>query len=282
MTVARYLVQGVDVWLNTPLRPNEASGTSGMKAIVNGVLNLSTLDGWWDEAYRSHSGDGSKIGWAIGSGESYADVAYQDQVEASAIYDILERDVIPVFYERQSDGLPYRWISLMKASIGNLCHFFNTHRMVREYTERFYVNADARYRKLAADSGARAAALAAAMSRIRKAWPDVDVHILDSELPLEVPSGEAVRFQALVKTGTLSREDLCVELYSGQLNADGEIERPTIVPLTPAGAKDGGYIYETMVIPCCGSGQHGYTVRVLPNNEYLETKFTPNLIRWAK
>ena len=282
MSVARYLVQGVDVWLNTPLRPNEASGTSGMKAIVNGVLNLSILDGWWDEAYRSYKSDGPKIGWAIGSGESYADAAYQDQVEANAIYDILERDVIPVFYERQSDGLPYRWISLMKASIGNLCRFFNTHRMVREYTERFYLNADERYRKMSMDSGARAAALSDRIGRILEAWPEVEVRILDSEPTREIQSGAAERFQVFVKTGSLSREDICVELYMGMLNADGEIENPTIVPLTLAGEKDGGYIYKTSVVPHGGSGRHGYTARVLPYNEDLATKFIPTLIRWAK
>ena len=282
MSVARYLVQGVDVWLNTPLRPNEASGTSGMKAIVNGVLNLSILDGWWDEAYRDCKSAGPKIGWAIGNGESYTDAEYQDHVEANAIYDILERDVVPVFYDRQSDGLPYRWISMMKSSISNLCRFFNTHRMVREYTERFYLNADAQYRRLSSDSGARATALAAAITRIRRAWSEVDVQILDSGLPLEVPSGDAVRFQALVKTGSLSKEDICVELYTGQLNADGVIFNPTIVPLAHVGEKDGGYVYEATVVPCNNSGGHGYTVRVLPYNEDMVNKFLPNLIRWAK
>ena len=282
MSVARSLVQGVDVWLNTPLRPNEASGTSGMKAIVNGVLNLSILDGWWDEAWQSCKDSEPKIGWAIGGGESYADADYQDQVEANAIYDILERDVAPVFYERQSDGLPYRWISMMKSSIGNLCRFFNTHRMVREYTERFYLKADEQYRKLSSDSGSRAVALAAAIGRIRKAWPEVDVQILDSGLPQEVPSGDTVCFQALVKPGSLSSKDIRVELYTGPLNASGEIYDPTIIPLATAGEKDGGYIYETRAVPPYNSGCHGYTVRVLPYNDDLTNKFIPNLIRWAK
>ncbi|MDR0842792.1 MAG: alpha-glucan family phosphorylase, partial [Acidobacteriota bacterium] len=251
MSVARYLVQGVDVWLNTPLRPNEASGTSGMKALANGVLNLSTLDGWWDEAYRSCccGDDGAKVGWAIGSGEAYADSAYQDQVEAAALYDILERDVIPVFYDRRSDGLPYRWISLMKASIGRLCRFFNTHRMVREYTERFYLNADEGNRKLAADSGARAVALATALRRILKAWPEVGVEVIGTGPTPEVKSGDTMRFQALVKPGTLSKDDLRVELYSGRLDADGEIEVPAIVPMAPVGERNGYYIYETIATP---------------------------------
>ncbi|MCL2877784.1 MAG: alpha-glucan family phosphorylase [Acidobacteria bacterium] len=282
MSVARYLVQGVDVWLNTPLRPNEASGTSGMKAIVNGVLNLSILDGWWDEAYLSNKSDEPKIGWAIGSGESYMDADYQDQVEANAIYDILERDVVPAFYERQSDGLPYGWISMMKSSIGNLCRFFNTHRMVREYTERFYLNADARYRHMSVDSGTRAAKLADSIGRIRRAWAEVDVQIMDSGVPSEIPSGDSVHFQALVKTGSLYKEDLRVELYAGQLNAAGEIGNPTIVPLTPTGEKDGGYIYETRVVPSNNSGRQGYTVRVLPYHVDLSNKFLPSLIHWAK
>ena len=275
---------GVDVWLNTPLRPNEASGTSGMKALVNGVLNLSTLDGWWDEAYRScdSEGDGPRIGWAIGNGEDYADAGYQDQVEAAALYDILERDVIPVFYDRRSDGLPYRWISMIKASVGNLCRFFNTHRMVREYAEHFYLNADAGSRRLAADAGARVVALSAALGRIQKAWPEVEAEIIDSGLPTEIRSGDAVRFQALIRPGALSRDDLRVELYSGRLNADGEIEDPAIVPMAPVSEKDGGYVCETIATPSYGSGRHGCTVRVLPQHPDLADKFAPQLIRWAE
>ena len=282
MSVARYLVQGVDVWLNTPLRPNEASGTSGMKAIVNGVLNLSILDGWWDEAYQSCKNTEPKIGWAIDNGEKYTDADYQDQVEANAIYDILERDVVPVFYERQSDGLPYRWISMMKSSIGNLCRSFNTHRMVREYTERFYLNADEQYKKMAADSGARAATLSDAIGRIRRAWWEVEVKILDSELPQAIPSGDTVCFRALVKTGSLSREDIHAELFAGPLNAAGEIYNPVIIPLTPVGEMDGGHVYETRIVPPYNSGHHGYTVRVLPFQADLFNKFLPRLIHWAK
>src|SRR5690348_9218894 len=137
MAVARYLVQGADIWLNTPLRPLEASGTSGMKALANGVLNLSTLDGWWDEAWKDAAGAGRSIGWAIGNGESYEDAGYQNQVEMAALYELLEREIVPAFYERSADGLPRRWISLMKSSIATLCPVFNTHRMVREYTADF-------------------------------------------------------------------------------------------------------------------------------------------------
>jgi starch phosphorylase len=281
MGIARYLVQGVDIWLNTPLRPNEASGTSGMKAIANGVLNLSTLDGWWDEVWQSRDQDGPLIGWAIGHGESYADRDYQDQVEAEALYDLLERDVVPAFYERRADGLPHRWISFMKSSIGSLCYCFNTNRMVREYTERFYLPAHAYHQQLLADGAARAASLASSIARIGNAWPQVRIEILDSRLPAEIQVGENIHFQARVQTGPLSPEDLRVELYSGRLNADGEIIEPVVIEMKPSDSNKDGYLYETTAIPCCGSGRHGYTVRVLPYHPDLKNKFAPRLIRWV-
>ena len=281
MSVARYLVQGVDVWLNTPLRPNEASGTSGMKAIANGVLNLSTPDGWWDEVCRSKTSDSPLIGWAIGRGESYSDTEYQAQVEAEALYNILERDVVPTFYDRRADGLPHRWISLMKSSIANLCPWFNTNRMVREYTERFYLNAHANFQALSCDGGAGAASLTSALARIRKAWPDIHIEMMETGLPAEILVDQSVQFQARVQIGSLSTDDLRVELYAGRLNADGEIEEPVILEMNPGIKSPDGYIYETASIPCCGSGRHGYTARVLPHHPNLKNKFAPGLILWA-
>ena len=135
MHIARYLVQGVDVWLNNPRRPKEASGTSGMKVIYNGGLNFSVLDGWWDEAYAP------ELGWAIGHGEEYADSdsEQQDYIESEAIYNVLENDILPTFYERSRDSLPREWIGMMKESYVKLAPFFNTSRMVQEYTEDYYL-----------------------------------------------------------------------------------------------------------------------------------------------
>ncbi len=139
LDVARHLVRGADVWLNNPKRPLEASGTSGMKAAANGVLNLSTLDGWWDEAWRSAESRGATIGWAIGSGESYDDEEYQAAVESEVLYELLECQVAPLFYERGEAGVPHIWVGLMKASIRAVPSEFNTNRMVKEYTERAYL-----------------------------------------------------------------------------------------------------------------------------------------------
>ena len=281
LSIARYLVQGVDVWLNTPLRPNEASGTSGMKALANGVLNLSTLDGWWDEAVRMQPQGTHAIGWSIGQGEIYESQEYQDQVEAEALYDILERDVIPTFYDRRADGLPRRWISLVKSSISSLCPHFNTNRMVREYTERFYLHAHSDFQLLAADHATKARSLASYLDRIRKFWHLVNIEMLKADLPAEIPVGAQARFQARVRSGPLTPEDLRVELYTGRLDADGEIMEPTISEMKPVNIKGDFILYEGEASPFKGSGRHGYTARVLPRHPYLRNPFVPGFIKWA-
>ncbi len=141
MAIARSMVQGVDVWLNTPRRPKEASGTSGMKVIYNGGLNASILDGWWAEGYDP------SVGWAIGSGEEYDQQEWdlQDYIEAQALYNMLEKDIIPTFYTRGRDTLPRDWIGRMKGSIRKLAPFFNTYRMVREYCEEYYMPSHSRF-----------------------------------------------------------------------------------------------------------------------------------------
>ncbi len=279
LSVARYLVQGVDVWLNNPLRPNEASGTSGMKAIANGVLNLSIPDGWWDEAWRmcNHG----QTGWTIGRGEAYDNRDFQDQVEASALYDILERDVIPAFYDRRADGVPRRWVAHIKSCIGALCYFFNTNRMVREYTERFYLRADERYHDLAADGATRAKALANWMKKVRQAWPQIRLELVDHTLPDEIPTGDKVRIEARVQAGSLTPDDLSVELYLGKLNADGEIVEAVATQMEPVRKSGGWHIYQAEVTPGAGSGLHGYTARILCRHPDLQTPLVPGLITWA-
>ena len=276
MAVARYLVQGCDVWLNTPRRPREASGTSGMKAAANGVLNLSVLDGWWDEAYRPD------LGWAIGRAEVYADPAAQDQVEAEDLYEILEGDVVPTFYDRGNNGLPRRWIARIKASVGGLCHFFNTHRMVAEYTGRLYVPAAARCGQLAAQNWAGARALAAWKARLREAWPQVRVERVEVGDLADVQVGATVRAQARVHLGVLRPDDVAVELVVGRVDGSGELVTVERVPMAPAGAKAKGMVrYEAGVV-LRQSGRHGYTVRVLPQRPDLPTPFLPGMIAWAR
>jgi starch phosphorylase len=282
MAVSRYLVQGCDVWLNTPLRPKEASGTSGMKAAANGVLNVSTLDGWWDHAWREFDGGSGLTGWAIGRGETYDDAAYQDEVEAQALYEVLERDVIPTFYERGRDRLPRRWIARMKASIGRLCHYFNSHRMVREYMEAFYLIGHNRFLRLAEDGAARARLLAAWLDRIQRNWAAVRVESVTAESPGTVSVGKRFRAEARVHLGELTPEDVTVELCLGPLDSAGEITHPVATQMEAAGRDEQGRIlYVAESVTCHRSGLHGFTVRVLPFHPDLSVAFLPGLITWA-
>ncbi len=280
MAVSRYLVQGVDVWLNTPRRPMEASGTSGMKAAANGALNLSTLDGWWDEAWRQS--DTPLIGWAIGRGESYPDSETQDQVEAAALYDLLERDVVPAFYERGADRLPRRWIERMKSSLGSLCHYYSTHRMVQNYTEAFYLIAHQASQRLAAQDAAGARALAAWKARVRQSWPEVRVESVENHAPSILPVGQPIQARVRVHLGSLTPEDVAVELYHGSVNADGHLVNAVATFMQPAGPVEGGScLFEAQPVTCRDSGLHGFTVRVLPYHPDLPTALMPGLISWA-
>jgi len=280
MAVGRYLVQGSDIWLNTPLRPLEASGTSGMKAMANGAINFSTLDGWWDEAWKAAGSANAFIGWAIGHGESYDNPDYQDQVESEALYDLLEQDIVPSFYERSADGLPRRWIKYMKSSIATL-YTFNTQRMVREYTSDFYVTAHARSQQLLAAGSARARALAAWNSRMRAHWGEVRIEAVDDVPGVGLTVGSDFRVQARVRLGAIRPEEVAVELYLGRVGADDEMTDAVAIPMQPAGGRDGVSVFEAATVPCRRSGLYGYTVRVLPFHADEYRGFLPGLIAWS-
>jgi glycogen phosphorylase len=283
MAVARYLVQGADIWLNTPLRPLEASGTSGMKALANGALNVSTLDGWWDEAWQTAASQNCFVGWAIGRGENYDNPEYQDEVESAALYDLLERDITPAFYDRSADGLPRRWIAYMKSSISTLCPSFNMQRMVKEYAANFYVVANERYRQLMAENAARARVVSAWCSRMKAGWAQIRVEVVDSVPVTGLSVGDRIDVRCRIILGTISPCEVVVELCMGRLDADGEISDPVAIPMQPAGqSREGVYTFEAKAVPCRESGRHGYTVRVLPFHVDEPRMFLPGLITWAK
>ena len=279
LAVARYLVQGADVWLNTPLRPNEASGTSGMKAAANGALNLSILDGWWDEIWHSQDRP-SHIGWAIGKGESYQDSVHQDQVEAEALYDLLERDVIPLFYDRGPDRLPRKWIEHMKNSIATICPFVNTHRMVKDYT-LVYLKAHDHYRALEKDNAARAKAHAVWTARLHEAWSHVRVEAVELGPKRTLTVGAEAQVRACVQLGSLLPQDVAVELYLGRLNPAGDFVEAVVTPMKPVDQGDGGNFSFEAVTACPRSGMHGFTVRIRPAHPDLSVPFLPGLICWA-
>ncbi len=282
MAVARYLVQGSDIWLNTPLRPLEASGTSGMKALANGALNLSTLDGWWDEAWQTATAEKRFVGWAIGRGESYDNPEYQDQVESAALYDQLEHEIVPAFYDRGADGLPRRWIAAMKSSVATLCPTFNTQRMVKEYASSCYVVAHERFVKLTADGSSSAKALAAWSERLAREWPSVRVESVDELPQSQVAVGSRVCVKAQVHLGAIRPEEVAVELYVGRLNAHDEIAGGLALPMNAVGEPvNGVQSFQVTSVQCRESGLHGYTVRVLPFHADEARSFLPGMITWA-
>ncbi len=282
MTVARYLVQGADIWLNTPLRPLEACGTSGMKAAANGVLNVSTLDGWWDEAWVSDiQGVRLSPGWAIGRRETFEDREYQDQVEAEAFYDLLEQDLVPTFYDRKADGLPRRWLARMKAAIRSLCPVYNAHRMVKEYVESYYLVANERHARLAAQGAANARELSAWKDKVRACWPQVRVECVEPPGQSEVSVGGEIKSRAKVHLGALSPEDVAVELYAGRLDTCENITGG-LIRLMQAVAREGDlHVFETAFGPCPESGRYGYTVRVKPFHRDSDPVLVAGCITWA-
>ena len=274
MTIARYLVAGSDLWLNTPRRPLEASGTSGMKAAINGVLNVSILDGWWDEAYRPD------CGWAIGRGEEYTDQRLQDEVEGKALYDLLEREIIPLFYTRGRDGLPREWIKRMKNSMRCIGGQFNDHRMLLEYCDLFYFPALANYQSLWSDDFARVKELSGYMSKLKSAWKQVRVESVSSPKEKIFQVGDKIEIGVRVRSGGLGAEEIRTELYFGNLSSQGSLEAAEGLEMTSQGFKDGLIDYTTQ-IQCRKTGRLGYTARVLPKHPFLVHLFIPGFIRWA-
>jgi starch phosphorylase len=276
ITVARYLVSGSDLWLNTPRRPQEASGTSGMKAAINGVLNCSVLDGWWAEAYHP------EIGWAIGNGEEYNDPEEQDEIESKALYDLLERDIIPTFYDRGADGLPREWIHKMKASMTYVGKQFSSHRMLKEYSRNFYFPALKNAQRFRANAYQPPKHLAEHLERVKASWDDVYVEELPELAEPSLDVGDRLEAEAVVHLGALSPEDVRVELYYGPMNSRGEIDDASRQPMEgePVDAEETRYRFRG-TINCDQAGRQGYAVRVLPRHELLVHDFIPSLIEWG-
>jgi len=275
VNVARYLVQGVDVWLNNPRRPLEASGTSGMKVCVNGGINMSILDGWWVEGFHSDNG------WAIGAGEEYTDLNYQDDVESRAIYDLLEQEVVPLFYTRATDGLPRGWIKMMKRAMATVCPFFNTNRMVQEYMEKCYAPSANRFERLSQEKLKRATALAEWRRRLAREWGQIRVEQVEASGADPMHVGSQLDVHARINLGNLKPEDVEVQLFHGLVDNAGDIPHPAALAMQHNGTPQGTALVFKGTIPCRASGNYGYAVRVLPRNADLANPFEPGLICWG-
>ena len=272
--VSRQLVSGTDVWLNTPRRPLEACGTSGMKAQANGSLNFSVLDGWWDEGYHQD------FGWAIGHGEMYDDHAVQDEIESRELYNLLEKEIVPLFYQRGADGIPRGWVDKMKCGFRKLVPVFNSHRMVQDYGNRYYLTCSKRFNTLCSDNFAGAKDLSAWRNKMMTSWHEISIENISLREGAEMQVGDQFEVEAFIRTGSLSPEDLTVEVYYGRLDQNGEYAERGTAPLKVVTSDNGLYTYRGD-IPCRETGRFGYTVRVMPSQERLENRFVMGLVAWA-
>ncbi len=256
--MAQSLYPGCDVWLNNPLRPLEACGTSGMKAALNGGLNLSILDGWWDEMFDGENG------WAIPTADGVTDADRRDDLESAALYDLLENTVAPRFYDR-TDGLPVQWLANVRHTLATLGPKVQATRMVREYISELYTPVAESARELRADGGAGAMALADWKTRVHQAWSGVRVEHVESEgLHDTVQVGDHVTVRAFVSLGGLVPEDVQVQMASGRVGDDDEIDEFEIVPLALTDSYEGGRYQFARELTLSRSGPFGYTVRIVP------------------
>jgi starch phosphorylase len=274
ISIARHLVQGADVWLNTPRRPFEACGTSGIKAAANGVLNVSILDGWWCEGYAEERG------WSIGDGEEYTDSAYQDTVESQALYNVLENDVIPCFYERRDGEAPDRWIKMMKESMKMAMLQFCARIMVKNYETRFYLPAAECFARLTADNAKEAIILSAQYNRLRLLWEKIKIEhpVRKAEGPFWV--GERFEVTVIVNLGELSPDEVKIELYYGPLKTVDSIAESHSQEMAVKEIHENGEYLYSCTIACNNSGRYGFTVRAMPSGDD-RLRFAPGLITWA-
>jgi starch phosphorylase len=271
ITMDRALSQGVDLWLNTPRRPLEACGIGGMKSGANGALNLSTLDGWWDEVWNDADPASAPIGWCIGTGKHYRDFDEQDAGDAESLYDALEHRIVPAFYERDADGLPRAWLASVRESMSSLAPTWHSHRMVHDYVESFYLPGAHRERWLAAHSGARARELSSALERLRNGWPAIRVAVES----LAVAPGGAVQAEIVARLGPLEACDVTVELWVAPVLGEAYPMDTEFKAL-----KDGAAHYSVQVPQHAGTDAV-LVARVLPCHPALADPYVPGLITWS-
>lgn len=268
MLLAEQMVQGIDVWLNTPRRPWEACGTSGMKVLVNGGLNLSELDGWWAEAYTP------EVGWALGDGHEHGDDPDWDAQEAERLYDILENEVVPKFYNRDSNNIPTEWVKMMRESMARLTPYYSANRVVRQYTEEHYLPAASAYQKRAANNGAIGTQIMNWQRLLNQKWSTLRIGELNIDM-----SNQQYTFKVPIFFGDLDPSYARVELYATGIN-NNELVRAEMTQLSSAGESPGNFVYG-ITIPA-ERPTNDYTVRIIPYNPELSIPLEDTNILWQR
>jgi phosphorylase/glycogen(starch) synthase len=277
MELARRLVQGVDVWLNTPTRPLEASGTSGEKCVMNGVMQFSVLDGWWVEGYKKGAG------WMLPMERTYKDQSFQDELDAEMIYNTIENEIVPLYYDRGADGVPHGWVATIKSCVADVASNFTTNRMMEDYCERFYAPLAARAAMVDGDGFAAARTLAAWKQRVLAAWGDVRVvqvkrFDLDRE---QVVIGRSYGIEVTLDTASLSPEEVGVEfVVAGQVELGEQVKILSTKQLSVTGREGSQTIYAVDMVPS-ETGSFDFAIRVYPKHDLLAHRMDFPLVKWA-
>ena len=275
MYIARYLVSGVDVWLNNPRRPLEASGTSGEKAGLNGAINFSILDGWWYEGYAENNG------WAIGDDTEYTNYELQDTADSQSIYNVLENEIIPLYYEKDTDedGLNNKWIRRMKNSIKSVGGVYNTGRMLVDYLDRLYVPQMNRINAIKDNTDA-VADFINWENNIRSKWPNIKITPYGNLDELLVKAGNTLTMSCKVFLGDIDPNSVSVEVYLGKIDSTGKMVDNNFKEMSLSNdLGNGEYEYSTE-ISLNNGGSYGYTFRVLPKHDLLISKHDLSLCCW--
>ncbi len=274
MVIARKLVTGCDVWLNNPIRPLEASGTSGMKAGLNGTLNFSILDGWWDESYNGANG------FSIGEGEEYEDTEQQAIIEAGQAYDKLENVIIKTYYDRDYNNIPNNWVQMMKESIKTIGPQFSTTRMIKDYSRMYYFNAMSRFFELTENNALPANELREWKNHINKTWDGIKIIEIKTNNTNEIKVGNKIEISTIIQLGELSQDDVKVQVMHGNINHVGEIVNNVYHTLKFISSEEGNYKYEGSYV-CNETGNQGITVRVVPKHKFMVESQELYLCKWA-
>ncbi len=280
LNVARHLVQGVDIWLNTPRRPLEASGTSGQKGPVNGIINFSVLDGWWREAFAMNP----ECGWSIGRDIDYPDTELQDKEDSLDIYSKLEKEIIPLYYERNEKNIPTKWVRKMKESIKTVLPNFSTDRMVKEYTEKLYIPSIKQEEEFKKDDFKIAKELTVWKNYISSLWNNISIEV-DSVKPtgdsIETTIANGIEISAIVRLGGIKSEDVNVEVYYRKIDDKGNVIEDNLVAIMGKREElgNGRVKFSTILKPENG-GRYEFTLRVVPYNKNLSHPYEMGLVYW--
>ena len=274
IAMSRYLISGVDVWLNNPRRPMEASGTSGQKASLNGVINFSVLDGWWLEGYNS------KNGWMIGENQEYADYEAQDRVDSQSIYDTLENKITPMYYDKNEDGISEKWLQYMKESIISTGGRFSTSRMVTDYTDKLYMPLCNLYHNYYTDLE-KVAQFNSWKESLKSSWEQIEITQENNLDNITIDAGNNIEVKCKVKLGNMKPENIEAQVYYGKIDDNGVVDDITIIPMELEQADEENRIYAYKAkVKLINGGSYGYTFRVMPKHEMILDSANLNLVKW--